>query len=58
MWDVRSGLEVANFAVEELPTSLAFSPEGKILAVGFHYAKKVGLWNVADILAKGATRLP
>jgi WD40 repeat protein len=51
-WDVASGTETRTILVKNQPTSLAFSPDGQWLAVGFQggqfFSGWVGVWRVHD----------
>jgi WD40 repeat protein len=51
LWDVGTGQNTATLTVQEgrvyWGISLAFSPDGKVLAVG-HASGQIKLWNMPD----------
>jgi RNA polymerase sigma factor (sigma-70 family) len=47
LWDTSTGKDVRQLPLEGGATHLAFSPDGKMLAVAQHMAATVRLWDVA-----------
>jgi WD40 repeat protein len=53
LWDPRTGGTVASFAIGADATSVDFSPDGRLLAVG-SWSDTVDLWDVAAGVVTGA----
>jgi WD40 repeat protein len=64
LWDIETGKDLAYFRFERVPHSsrdeenvaLAFSPDGRYLAVGF--GTELRIWDVGDLLGAPLTPLP